>query len=366
MEKIKLLVMADGTSIHTEKWISGLSLRDEFDIYLLTMNPEGTRKGILGNPKVRGVFEVFPDNEVSRKGGNYHYLWNLFKIKKIVKNLEPDIINTIYLTSYGFVGALVKGKSLLCHFMIGSDIMVTPYRNIIYKWITKYTLSRGDFFVSSSGTMSKKLLELFDISEKKLLTQQYGVGDEVINYPQQIKEYDFISNRAWVENSNIPVIIEIFSKMNSPSNLVLIGDNGPLEKEIKEKISVMPNIKHLGALPYMENIDAVARSKFYISLASSDGTSLSVLEAMALGAIPILSNIEPNREWVEDGINGFLININDISGAIKKFNVIACTPVDVLIIMKQKNIEIIKQRGSLRKNMNHFADSLLSLSKEIG
>ena len=48
------------------------------------------------------------------------------------------------------------------------------------------------------------------------------------------------------------------------------------------------------------------RSKFYISATKSDGSSLSLLEAMGNGVIPIVSNIPSNREWVVDGVNGKL------------------------------------------------------------
>lgn len=361
MDKIKLLVMACEGDIHTEKWISGLSMSDEFDIYLLGMESAGIRKGILENPKVKKVYEIPALKKISKTGNNYHYLGNLIKIRKIVNDLKPDIINTMYLTSYGFIGSLVKNNALLCHFMMGSDIMVTPYKSRIYKWITKYALSRGDFFVMPSRVMHKKVCELYKIPDDKFLMQQYGVGDEIINYPRQGKKYDFVSNRHWLPNSNILVLLEIFSKMKVPQVLAIIGDKGPCEEEIKRKINSLPKARYFGILPYMENIDVVAKSKFYISLTLSDGASLSILEAMALGAIPVLSDIEPSREWVEDGVNGFLIDIDDLSAAIEKMNFIISLPDDKLQIMRRKNEEIMRQRGSLRNNMGRLNDHILLL-----
>jgi glycosyltransferase involved in cell wall biosynthesis len=40
----------------------------------------------------------------------------------------------------------------------------------------------------------------------------------------------------------------------------------------------------------------------------SDGTSVSLLEAMAAGCVPVLSDLPANREWVVDGLNGFLVS----------------------------------------------------------
>lgn len=365
MRKVKLLVMADGTSIHTEKWIKGLIMTGKFDVYFLTMTPGDIREGIVNNPDIAQVFGVptATQDYHKQKGGNFHYFKGLIKTKKIIRDLNPDIINTIYLTSYGFLGALLKGKALLVHFLIGSDAMVTPFKNIFYRWLTKFALSRGDFFVVASQTMYKVMLKLGAIPKDKLLIQQYGIDDEIINYPQQRKEYDFVSNRIWVVNSNILMILEIFSKMNPLRNLVVVGDKGTMEREIKEKMRSLPNIQHFGILPYMKNIEALAKSKFFVSLTLSDGASLSLLEAMAVGAIPVLSDIEPNREWVSDGDNGFLIDLNDFPGAIRKFNYIASLPEEKLKIMREKNAEIIKRRGSLRKNMERFSSCVLSLMK---
>ena len=49
----------------------------------------------------------------------------------------------------------------------------------------------------------------------------------------------------------------------------------------------------------------------------SDGTSLSLLEAMACGLPIIATSITANREWIVHGLNGFLVEPNDIDGMIK-------------------------------------------------
>jgi glycosyltransferase involved in cell wall biosynthesis len=50
-----------------------------------------------------------------------------------------------------------------------------------------------------------------------------------------------------------------------------------------------------------------ARARFWISIPESDATSISLLEAMAYGCIPIVSNLPSNKEWITDGENGFII-----------------------------------------------------------
>ena len=42
----------------------------------------------------------------------------------------------------------------------------------------------------------------------------------------------------------------------------------------------------------------LSRARLYLSASLSDSTSVSLLEAMALGAYPVLSDIPANREWI--------------------------------------------------------------------
>ena len=51
----------------------------------------------------------------------------------------------------------------------------------------------------------------------------------------------------------------------------------------------------------------MASNWLYISAASSDGTSISLLEAMYFKSIPILIDLPANREWIQNNENGFIV-----------------------------------------------------------
>jgi glycosyltransferase involved in cell wall biosynthesis len=55
----------------------------------------------------------------------------------------------------------------------------------------------------------------------------------------------------------------------------------------------------------------LARADLYLSASLSDSTSVSLLEAMASGAVPVVSDLEGNREWVEDGVGARLFGPGD-------------------------------------------------------
>lgn len=65
-------------------------------------------------------------------------------------------------------------------------------------------------------------------------------------------------------------------------------------------------------LPYTELLAIYARCRIAISASDVDGTPSFLVEAMAMGAFPVHSDMESVREWISDGINGLLFPVDDI------------------------------------------------------
>jgi len=61
------------------------------------------------------------------------------------------------------------------------------------------------------------------------------------------------------------------------------------------------NFENLGKVPRERYVNLLESSHFCVSIPKFDGTSVSLLEGMALGCVPIVSDIPPNREWVDEG-----------------------------------------------------------------
>ena len=51
-------------------------------------------------------------------------------------------------------------------------------------------------------------------------------------------------------------------------------------------------------------------SKYFLQMSDYEGLSFSLLEAMSMGLVPIVSGNEGNRQVVEHGVNGMIIAID--------------------------------------------------------
>ena len=66
-------------------------------------------------------------------------------------------------------------------------------------------------------------------------------------------------------------------------------------------------VRFVGRLSAQQQAEHYGRAQWYLSQPESDSVAVSVLEAMAYGCIPLLSDLPANRELVHDGHNGWIV-----------------------------------------------------------
>ena len=310
--KNKYLILGDGSSPHILKWVKELVLY--FDVYLISLN--GVADEILEHINKDDVFVLH--EHVHATGGNHKLIFKLFQIRKRIKQVEPDYINAHYLSSYGFLGALSKSAAknvVLIHSTWGSDVLVEPFSNFIRKYIAKYALQKADFVTSDAWHMADVVHQL--VGEKETIVFPFGF--DRVEASKMEKEKLIFSNRALKDFYNIREIIEWFEKQADGYRLIIANEG--IEKNnleiLVKQLDFSTRVSFVGYLSEEEQKLYYQKAKYYISIPDSDATSVSLLEAMQYGAIPIVSNIPANREWVLDGVNGIYFDSNKNLDEIK-------------------------------------------------
>ena len=69
--------------------------------------------------------------------------------------------------------------------------------------------------------------------------------------------------------------------------------------------------------PHLKMLDLHAHARIFIGLSMSDGASVSMLEAMAMGSFPIQSGTSCASEWIKDSETGFIVPPEDVQAAAK-------------------------------------------------
>lgn len=348
MKTKKIFFIADAKSIHTAKWVDYF-VDKNYDVHIATFASKN-------NTKCKNIY--FLANKITNnKGGNYHYLLSIGKLSKIFKEINPDFINAHFSYSMGFIALLAKKRakiecefSVVCH---GSDILAPPKPYILDK-LNKYILSHCDKIFAVSDQIKDKI-ESFGIDINKIFIGQYGLAlqeDDNI-----IKDIDILSNRAYIPNSKIDFLLDSLDKLNNKNlNIVFvvphISDND--FNKISTKYS---HINFYKEIKYNIMMNLMRRTKIYISATKSDGTSLSLLEAMKFKCIPIVSNIVSNRSWVLDTINGYLFDTQD--ELIEKINQVLIFHEEEIKSVQKLNIKILKNNANYDKQMQRIENFLM-------
>jgi glycosyltransferase involved in cell wall biosynthesis len=122
----------------------------------------------------------------------------------------------------------------------------------------------------------------------------------------------FFANRG-LETIYAPQrVLEVFAALARgwPEARLVVANSGSLQPALVQRASqpdLAGRVQFVGRLPAEEQARWYAQARWYLSLPQSDSVSVSVLEAMAHGAIPILSDLPANRELVQDGQGGLIL-----------------------------------------------------------
>jgi glycosyltransferase involved in cell wall biosynthesis len=359
---MKICFLAHANSIHTIRWAA--FFRDhghECHIISLT-RPDDTLHGV--------TFHIIPHPfHISYEHSNWHYLLQTPTIWRHIHRIQPDIVNAHFLSSYGFLGALICPKSIpLVLSLHGSDILIIPKRSKLHRWITVFSLKRARLIISVAQHMTDVLHQYISL-EKPVLTMQYGIDTDIFHPPKEIKPRlpIVISLRSMVNISHLEILllaIAYLKDLGSPLQFYLAG-NGELRPALEKQAvdqGIQDMMHFVGQIPHQQLPNTLRQVAIYVSTSASDGTSLSLLEAMACGTFPVVTDIPANREWIQHGVNGLLIQPGSPTDLAENILHAWCNdPLRIQAI--SLNWDIVRERGNYQTNMSKIEQAFINLKQ---
>ena len=235
---------------------------------------------------------------------------------------KPDIVIGYRVTSYGFLAAIAGSKNIVISSQGESDVdsAFQKKNTLQYKLkigMARYAIRKAKLIHAWSDHMAKFIYELG--SEKsKVLVLHRGVDFANLNVSRKKDNNSLviIVTRSLYPEYRHNIIIEAMSLLKErkiPFSLKIIGsgkDKIQLNKMVA-KLNLTDEIKFFGRLNNESLIDEYEKSNVYVAMTITDGVSASLVEAMACYCIPVVSNLEANRLFIENNKNGYLINIDD-------------------------------------------------------
>ena len=285
------------------------------------------------------------------------------RLSKIIKTFKPDVLHSGWVQLDGLVAELTGFKPIL-QMPWGSDILINPFKSEDYLDQTQFVIDGASHITCDCEQVKKIILDIADFDKDKITVIPWGIDLMLFN-PKRIKP-DIIDRLDWQDKRVIittrtlsalygihffimalPAIIE-----QEPNTRVLIIGSGPQKKELKELVSGLELNEHVhfvGTIPNDQLAYYLNSAEIYVSTSKSDGSSLSLLEAMACGLPLVVSDIPAICEWVQNGFNGYIVPLNKVKPISEKI-LMLFKDKDMASKMGKINLEIAKERADWNKN----------------
>lgn len=303
---MKLVLIGDGESPHLLKWARALQPR----VRLWAISSRGFAPGweLLLPDAQRLALNTAPDHG----GGNVALIKQLPRIGNWLAAVDADWLHAHYLTSHGTLAWAARLgwrlRAQIAGSAWGSDILVTPHRGGGWRWMTKKVLRECAVTTSDSVYMADRMREL-------------GAG-EVMTFPfgleampkQNAKKQPWLcfANRGLEPIYRPQQVIAAFARIAAaqPEARLVVANDGSLRAALEADVAVRglgDRVSFVGRLDAAAQAAHYARSTWFLSLPESDSVSVSVLEAMAHGCVPLLSELPANRELIGDSARGLIV-----------------------------------------------------------
>ena len=313
---MRLVLLGDGDSPHLLKWARALAPQVE----LWAASSRGFAPGFdaLVPAARRLALGTRPDFD----GGNAALLLQLPRLARWLRLARADWIHAHYLTSHGTLAWLATGllgaPGRLVGSAWGSDVLVTPQRSRLMRWLTGRVLRACALATSDSQVMANRMREL---GAGELMVFPFGL-EALPPLPGAGHKRDhlFFANRGLEAIYDPQRVLRLFAGIAAawPDAELVLANEGALRpglQQLAADLGLASRVRFVGRLAADAQALRYAEARWYISLPRSDSVAVSVLEAMAQGCIPLLSDLPANHELVRSGDNGWVAQSDQLPTA---------------------------------------------------
>lgn len=332
---MRIIYFSKNYTPHDYRFLSSLA-QTKHEIYFLQL--EATTRQTEDRPVPANVRQIL------WAGGRSEFRWRdvpkyVSSLRKVIREIKPDLIHAGPIQNCAFLAALSGFRHLLA-MSWGYDLVMDAEKSAWLRWVTSYTLRRSAFFTSDAKVSRDKAVS-FGMNPERTVIFPWGTDIEHF-VPRKVesgkrkvvgknrkssianrKSITLFCSRTWESIYGVDVLAKAFVKVaneNPNVNLILLGggSQGGHIRQILMKGGVMDRVHFGGQVGQRDLPRWYHMADVYISPSHVDGSSVTLMEAMASGLPCLVSDIAGNREWIEDGVNGWTFRDGDVDDLAEK------------------------------------------------
>lgn len=320
-------------------------LSDEFETTLIGGVPDKGETNSLHILKEYGIKPIVLP-EMSRAINISQEYRAYKKIKKILKEIQPDIVHT-HASKAGLLGRMAAFSlriPVVVHTFHGHVFhsYFGKFKTSFFKQIERYLAKKSTGIIAISALQKHELADVhkivnqekikviplgFDlqkfqegrIEKREAVRAQYKLSDDevaitIIGRLAPIKDHDYFLN----------VIEEVLKQTPQEIKVFIVGD-GSEKNHIEDRVNklneaypnrIMMTSWILDIATFIQGMDIVCLTS------KNEGTPVSLIEAQAAGIPVISTDVGGVRDAMEDGKSGFVVKRENIETYIKNLRLL--------------------------------------------
>lgn len=348
---MRICYVADPRSVHTRRWVGWFAGRH--DVHLVRTAPSDAL------PDVPGI--VLPR---SAPLPGIRLGVSLARLRAYLRRTRPDLLHAHFINEAGWLAGFAGHRPWLLT-VWGSDVYRAPGESRMAALLNPTAARRADAVTCDSADQGRAL-EAWGVAAERIHVVGWGVDRSRFHPGVDGAEWRrrlgiapdarvVLSPRQWLPNSHIVEVVEAHARL--PGDPVLLlkrlpAFEGDYARRVEEAIRASPASDRVhqvgevdeGALPALYAAADVA-----VSLCGTDGTPVSVLEAMAEGLPVVALDVASLREWLDPG-GGALVRTPDpdvVAGALTPL----LSDAALRRVAGQRNVAMVAERADRAREM---------------
>lgn len=229
---------------------------------------------------------------------------------------------------------------------------------------------------------------IVDSSWNRQIAIDAGVAEEVVTYlPWGVDLDTFVFHGPWIDAFELGVpphaplvvslraheplyrvedIIRAFAAVprrldiheDFPDPYLIVGHEGSQTGALRDlagELGVMDRVRFIGRVAEPELVPLLGRAACYVTASEVDGTSVTLLQAMACGTPVVASATPGNLDWVRDGDTGYTFPTGDVKALAE---VLIAVTARYPIAMVERARHQVQERADWSANLSRLAQAL--------
>lgn len=310
---MKVIYFTRDFNPHDQRFLTALGKTDH-EVYLLRLE---------SNP-FTPLPRILPEGirEIEWRGGYEPYKWEnetefITDLQRVFQIVKPDVVHAGPVHTCAYLVAKAGFKPLVT-MSWSSDILYETKHDETLVPRAQYALKHTSVLVGDCQAMANEAANTYGFSPENMVLFPWGVDLQAFNPvgTNQVREklnwqdqFVFVCVRSWEPVYGVDITLKAFGEITKKyhqARLLLYGNGSQAEMVhgMIDQYHMADKVFLGGKIDNRELADIYRSADVYLTSAHSDGSSVSLMEAMASGLPAIASDIPGNMEWVFDGENG--------------------------------------------------------------